>query len=601
MLPPVIAVPSSQISYQEQRPFIEIAGSAPLNAPLPQAVVPSALEQSVVAGRLNILLLTGRERMAENLALLAEMFGTAIGVTRKEGESSLAFATRLAEAIAGLPLSQRVKLEGQLARALSGANLRMLLASLKNPAGADAAKLSILIELARAKERDLAARSVVTSYRQNAAEPRGEAGDSSRSHRAAESALAAVTAEPAAEAELAAEAQAAATETPAVQKADEATPADEQPAPALQADTPDSKGANDVLAADGRDSEAVVAGEPEQQQPEHGDDSTPSPVSTPADTETFMIALAAESRSSEHGDAQGLQALLLRSFASEAAALESHGPAVTAPQSNAPVAGHSEQSADADAAARAQNDAPRVPMDEYTPGIELRRAPDNVTEERPRTTLLVLKGWREVDNLVPILLDEAAEGKGRALVAQAMQAARGSLPDEHEENMVDPQLLPEELRQAKRQGAPLDLAGSELAENSSKDGTSLRSFAEVLLSQWRILDEHMTTLRPAAEAPEGTPFPVVNYLFADDEEAGKSAEETKQRHGDGRDGQAEQQASGENERGGEEQAEGEQEPEVEDGGAMQGDPLLVQPRDTTGLAADAERANDLYWRMAGWS
>ena len=152
MLPPVISVPSSQISYQEQRPLIEIAGGAHANAAAPQMVAPSALDQSAVAARLNMLLLSGRERMAENLAMLAEVFGSAIGVTRKEGESSLAFAMRLAEAIAALPLSQRVKLEGQLARALSGAQLRMLLAALKNPEGADAAKLSMLIELARTAE-----------------------------------------------------------------------------------------------------------------------------------------------------------------------------------------------------------------------------------------------------------------------------------------------------------------------------------------------------------------------------------------------------------------------------------------------------------------
>jgi len=127
---------------------------------------------SVVAGRLNLLLLSGSERMTENLAMIADLLGQNLGIFRKEGETNSSLASRLMEAISKLPRQERAAVQRQLTQMFSGVQLRMLIEAFRNPAGPDAAKLAVYLELNRHKERDLAARTVVSSYRQNGADPR---------------------------------------------------------------------------------------------------------------------------------------------------------------------------------------------------------------------------------------------------------------------------------------------------------------------------------------------------------------------------------------------------------------------------------------------
>lgn len=579
MLPPVISVPSSQISYQEQRPLIEIAGGGHANAAAPQTVAPSALEQSAVAGRLNMLLLSGRERMAENLAMLAEIFGAAIGVTRKQGESSLAFAQRLAEAIAALPLPQRIKLEGQLARVLSGAQLRMLLAALHNPDGADAAKLSMLIELARTAERDLAARSVVTSYRQNAAEAKSEPQDQPSHGKAASPAVAAEQPSTADGAEPAT--TAAALPMPgAEQSAADPTPAPAQKAaPGQEAASPEAKVAKPDLSENAVEPQEEAADAPA----EMADGSNDGELATASASPERLIA--------ERSDAHGLQVLLQRSFAAELPASAAEEPAQPASSADAKSTIHADEQLEAPSADEEMPRANLSDEEEYSPRSELRRATDTAKPmDRPQTTLLVLKGWQEVESLPPLPLDDTAQAPGRTLVAQAIQAAGGKDLDGTGASIHD-HAEPEALEQNRRASTGAGSWQDESIDAIDRDGPAQRSFPETILSQWRALEEQFSALRPPVDLPDSAVLPVVSYLFADEAEEETAAEKPRRRDDEEAE---EQQASGEQGEGRERQRQQTEEPAAEATEEVAAD----MP---SGISADAERANDLYWRMAGWS
>lgn len=171
MLPPVQAISNSGTSYpdarKQQETLIDVA-ARPVANPQPAAQV---IEQNTaIAGRLNMLLLSGQERMSQNLASLIDLLGRAMKVERNEGESLSGYATRLVQTLASLPPDDRQTVQRQLAQLFGGLQLRTLIEAFRNPVGPEAAMLSIYLELYRNKDRDLAARSAVTSYRQNAGE-----------------------------------------------------------------------------------------------------------------------------------------------------------------------------------------------------------------------------------------------------------------------------------------------------------------------------------------------------------------------------------------------------------------------------------------------
>lgn len=173
MLPPVQSVSNSQVSYQEQRQPHARETRYPASAQQPLPVAPPAVDQnSAIAGKLSLLLLSGQERMSANLLVLADLIGRALGIQRRDSETNASFSSRLTEALAKLTPAEAARVERQLSQAFSGVQLRMIVEAFRNPAGPDAAKLSVFLELARYKDRDLAARTVVTSYRQYSGEPR---------------------------------------------------------------------------------------------------------------------------------------------------------------------------------------------------------------------------------------------------------------------------------------------------------------------------------------------------------------------------------------------------------------------------------------------
>ncbi|OWO91369.1 hypothetical protein B5E41_27440 [Rhizobium esperanzae] len=172
MLTPVRAASNASFSSQGQTAAI-VAGSLDRSAiaPAPVNAVEAADLNSAIAGKLNILLLAARERMVEALFDVIDAAGRSISLDRREGETNLAFASRLADAIQRLPAARIDEIERQLTEQGHNLPLRMIAEALKNPAGPEAARIIAYLEMVRYKDRDLAARAVVRSYGQNDASP----------------------------------------------------------------------------------------------------------------------------------------------------------------------------------------------------------------------------------------------------------------------------------------------------------------------------------------------------------------------------------------------------------------------------------------------
>ncbi|WP_156034761.1 hypothetical protein [Pseudorhizobium marinum] len=167
MLPPLGAVLSASVDYQTAArtavPAQIALGTAGSNPSLP---LPTNL---LSGGRIDILSLSGQLQLAQGLSIFAEAVGGYLKISRREGESLVDYAHRLAEALKSLTASQRAVLEQSLAQLVRGITLRMLTDILNNPLGAEASRLNAYLETAQLTGRDPAARAVVSSYRQNAA------------------------------------------------------------------------------------------------------------------------------------------------------------------------------------------------------------------------------------------------------------------------------------------------------------------------------------------------------------------------------------------------------------------------------------------------
>ncbi|MBB4009727.1 hypothetical protein [Allorhizobium taibaishanense] len=169
MLPPVQALSRSATSYQDSANDATPSGTAAVATDSDAMVRVDREGGSAIAGRINNLLLSGREGMQTNLADIADLVGGAIGLTRNDGESDAAFAQRFANALGTLDDSQRMRLQTQLNHALKGLQLDVLLRVLQNTDGPEAALLSAYMEIQRNNDGDLKARTVVSSYSQNGA------------------------------------------------------------------------------------------------------------------------------------------------------------------------------------------------------------------------------------------------------------------------------------------------------------------------------------------------------------------------------------------------------------------------------------------------
>lgn len=171
MLPPVLASTNSYPAATEvrARPDQSAAPRATATA-TPQA--PVLAQEAAVAGQLNIMLLSGPERMSQNLATLAEVLGSALKIERRTDETLSDYMGRLIEGIAALPAADRLKLQRLLAQSFAGLQLRTLLEAMASPSGPERATLALYLELYRQTDRDGAMRSVISSYRELSGESR---------------------------------------------------------------------------------------------------------------------------------------------------------------------------------------------------------------------------------------------------------------------------------------------------------------------------------------------------------------------------------------------------------------------------------------------
>lgn len=174
MLPPVVASPNQLTTTTEARQRPDPSLTTRPTAPLAQSANPTRIDRSsAIAGQLNIMLLSGPERMSQNLAALADVLGTALRIERQSDESLNDYMGRLIEGIASLPAGERVKLQKLLSQAFAGLQLRTLLAAMASPSGPERATLALYLELYRQSDRDGATRSVISSYRELGTEGRG--------------------------------------------------------------------------------------------------------------------------------------------------------------------------------------------------------------------------------------------------------------------------------------------------------------------------------------------------------------------------------------------------------------------------------------------
>ncbi|CDN50396.1 hypothetical protein [Neorhizobium galegae] len=164
MLPPVRT--SSFVDYQtpSQQPMlrqrIDVANTAANSGLIGSS--------PMSAGRLDILSLSAQLQLAQGFSIFAETIGRLIKVPRREGEALADYAQRLSEAVKQMNPAEKAALERTLNQLVKGITLRLLTEILNNPAGPEAARVAVQLETAQLLDRDLAAKAVVSSYRQNA-------------------------------------------------------------------------------------------------------------------------------------------------------------------------------------------------------------------------------------------------------------------------------------------------------------------------------------------------------------------------------------------------------------------------------------------------
>jgi hypothetical protein len=577
MLPPVNAVVNASISYQDHRASQEDAGRAAAKTqgtPLQAAI--GVEPNNAIAGRLNILLLSGQERMSENFATLVTFLGKELRVERAPGETISSYAGRLLQALADLPPQARQALQRQLAQMFNGLQLRTLMGAFRNPAGPEAATLAIYLEFYRAKDRgDLAARTVVTSYRQNAGEVRSVPLPSTVTAAGRNGAAAVATGNP----------------VPGV-----TAPKGSKAAPS-----------NDPLDAVARG--RIFSGTNETANGSLAAAAMRAMERAAQDGGEFLRGLfaAPEASDSERVGSAGHKP---RAELSQAAGQFGEDPDTSEIRSASSVDGiHQPVEPEA---ADAGHSMARSEDDGTQPVIEHERGSAALTDARAGTERPVsLPGERALS-----LLDRE-EWKTVAVPDDTGNAT--NLPTE-EEIFPDPAELLDftQVDEAKSDdpvafGRPRDVT-SEASPRAAKDDVALLEQSPEPPSADGTMDARSAAARslpldlPRAEEAgtrlpailrEGVPLPMVNYLFADDDFT-ERPELLNHRFGGGQgDGAGEGEADGDDSgEAGDEQAADEPGVVADEGGAASLEAMTSEQSPTAG---ESESPNDLYWRMAGWS
>jgi len=172
MLPPVLASPTSYTSAAEPKLRGDQMVRAPMAAATPPMPATEISPNAAISGQLNIMMLSGPERMSQNLATLAEVLGSALKIEQRADEGLSDYMARLIEGIAALPAADRLKLQKLLTQVFAGLQLKTLLDAMANSSGPERATLALYLELYRQPDKDGATRWVISSYRELAAEGR---------------------------------------------------------------------------------------------------------------------------------------------------------------------------------------------------------------------------------------------------------------------------------------------------------------------------------------------------------------------------------------------------------------------------------------------
>lgn len=629
MLPPVQTVSSTSIAFQDHRSDILPAKGTDVQVQAANPVVRSGQDLNpAIAGRLNILMLSGHEQMAGNVAFLADMVGQAIGVVRKSGETNGALAQRFVEALAKLTPQERIVLERLLSQAMTGIKLRLLTDAFRNPAGPEAAKLAVYLEIARHKERDLATRTVVTSYRQNGGEPKSVAPGQQIQPAQTQSASAMppaasrsdqprLPADPASLAEIHVDAAPASAD---------GMLADDGTAEAISNTAEHAAGASDT----GSDTAGGVNSSPrtlaETVEPASGHEATTAePVSTDgspalANDPNVETAVAGEldAASDDSGapvplekGARALQERLRQTFeagarsaapeqarmAPDGATPGARGAAVSpsAPDAHLP---------DTAASARKGEASPNHATQRAASGTLAERTDRSPRASEPVQTMFVLKGWKEVISSTASAIEAALSDHAAARSVEALETKTEPQRSTTTENADVAAGMPSVDR-------PADMANRAATHAAAPSTTEAdpaedaRAAAKTMDHQGPVAstssrDEELAAFGTAMPR-DGIPLPIVNYLAMQEFEEPSEPTGSKQKSDE--DDGAEEEAADQ---------------QMADDGALSddgGDAEEQALRAAAGEPADdeetieapvqenieADRANDLYWRMAGWS
>ncbi|MBB5275928.1 hypothetical protein HNR26_001980 [Rhizobium rosettiformans] len=564
MLPPVLASTNSYPATTDARarPDQSAAPRATATA-TPQA--PVLAQEAAVASQLNIMLLSGPERMSQNLATLAEVLGSALKIERRTNETLSDYMGRLIEGIAALPAADRLKLQRLLAQSFAGLQLRTLLEAMASPSGPERATLTLYLELYRQTDRDGAMRSVISSYRELAGESRATDPAVARRIAANDGGRPTLPGSPASDQKLAQVSQAAPL-TEARTLGGGNADADSPDAPLERALPPD--------AARPRTAAMYPSQSPAgQEQPGRNSRTAADPASAAARESARMS-----------GDGVSRQAL------SDAPA-RPEAPAANAKLDTAPAAPRSAVAdvpleTDADGSLVPERRTVTVPVPVTIP------APGQASQTLPASWLAELLDTDFVRALLQL----------KTLPADTRQGTpAGSLPGSPEQAMAAPGT---ETEAAAVRAVTAD-DGSQPFDPASREAVEERS------TPLPVALPEQAAIRPTLSR-EGLPLPFISYLIDDDFEIGE-VEEEEERPGQDQDSDEDNEAQdlAPFEEPADEEGEGSD--EVEAALAVATDPLIATEERAEGATAQAalpsptdrpfglqtEPAHQLYLRMAG--
>lgn len=565
MLPPVRAALSSSVDYHApsqqpvQRQRIDVANNSANAQP--------AVSAPLSGGRLDILSLSAQLQLAQGFSIFAETIGKLIKLPRREGEALLDYAQRISEAVKAMNPAERAALERILNQLVKGVTLRLLAEILNNPAGPDAARFAMRMEAAQLLDRDLAAKAVVSSYRQNAGAEQPPA------PLPQQTVPAQVPTEPAAPASIAGE-------RPWVEQ-------DEASGTPVAANAPDA----DVLQSSDADSPEV--------QPQ----SATEPGAEAAELQDGLAAFATETEERLLAAADGDNLLIHTGTGHTGPGTEQEIPPglpegdvpdlATPPREEEPaVSANRRQPEGSEPNAKPESSDGRrgsAPVFYDGPALarlsqrDLRQPTTADTPRTDRTSTATVTGW---------LAEVFAEGNSDLLELLPL-AAEPSPEQQALEELLDSETLaqpaaePEEMANEFFAGraSPSYESQEDTAPAGKPAATQSNASSQAAGTAGDSAEQMSLPLVPPQVFRDGVPLPYVPYP---PEERERDPEERKTRAVSATDEEAEQQHSP-----GEQPFEDEH--EAEDSGENAED-------NTPGENAEEDgRANDFYWRMAGWA